>query len=339
MNSIAPALKLLCAEGMEDSSPMKKRLAIKEIDRDSKRANWTDDKIETMPPEWQWRICTARIQLGHLDYRGWQWRNGRGGHDPFDFPVWKIGLPRYPIETECREPEHVKRLLIYSEQGLGDQIMFAQALEYAMGYADEVVLEVEPRLGPSFERSFPFLTVQPLKDIRDGSWAKDFDAKIMMGDVVARFLRSTDRFNKGAYLKPDPVLVDKWTDWLSDKPKVGFTFAGRQALIDPYLLSEHGINLQYGDWQPRNTWITPPIDLKEDIEDVIALTSCLNSVIGVANTNAHIAGAMGVPCDVILTPGSGDVNNAINYRFGMGSKMYWHDSVTIYRNFNQWKNR
>ena len=178
-----------------------------------------------------------------------------------------------------------------------------------------------------------------MKDIRDGSWAKDFDAKIMMGDLVARFLRSKADFNGGAYLKPDPELVNKWTEWLKDKSKVGFTFAGRQARLDPDLLPEDGINLQYGDWKPRESWITPPIDLKEDLEDVIALTGCLDRVIGVANTNAHIAGAMGIPCDVILTPGKGDINNAINYRFGMGSKMYWHNSVTIYRNFNQWRNR
>ena len=334
MNSLAPALKLLCKEGMRQNEPMKMRKALKEIDRDSKRFGWTDETIESMPPEWQWRVCTARLQLGYLDYRGWQWRDPRSGHDPFDIPKWKCGLPIYPVENECHEPEKVGKLLIYSEQGIGDQIIFAQALNHALPYADEIVLEIEPRLAPIFERSFPEITIHPLTDIRHGDWATGFDAKILMGDVVARFLRSLDKFSGGEYLIPRASLVDKWEAWLRDKPKVGFTFAGRQGYVEPNDLPEDGINLQYGEWEPRSTWITPPIDLKEDLEDVFAITYCLEKLVSVANTNVHIAGSLGVPCDVILTPGEGAVNNACNYRFGTGSKssMYWHDSVRIYRN-------
>jgi len=339
MNSIAPALKLLCSEGMNQNEPVKLRKALQEIERDSRRYKWDDVQMESMPNEWQWRVCTARLQLGYLDYRGWQWRNPRAGHDPFDFPKWKLGLPIYPVESECKEPEKVKKLLIYSEQGIGDQIIFAQALHYAKPYAEEIVLEIEPRLAPMMERSFPWLTVHPLTDLRHGDWAKGFDAKILMGDLVARFLRSTDKFMPLAYIIPNLELVKKWSQWLEDKPKTGFTFAGRQGYIDPYELPEEGINLQYGEWEPRNTWITPDIDLKEDLEDVIALTSCLDKLISAANTNVHIAGALGIPCDVILTPGEGTVNNAVNYRFGMGTKMYWHDSITIYRNFKNWKAR
>ena len=336
MNSIAPALKLLCKEGMKQNEPLKMRRALKEIDRDSRRYEWTDNSIEAMPAEWQWRVCTARLQLGYLDYRGWTWRNPRGGHDPFKIPKWKSGLPVYPVETECKEPEKVGKLLVYSEQGIGDQIIFAQALNYALPYADEIVLETEPRLAPIFARSFPDITIHPLEDIRKGEWAKGFDAKILMGDVVARFLRSLDKFSGGEYLVPDPELVNKWENWLADKPRTGFTFAGRQGYIDPMELPEEGINLQYGEWEPRSTWITPPIDLKEDLEDVFALTYCLDKLISVANTNVHIAGSLGVPCDVILTPGEGAVNNACNYRFGMGSDMYWHNSVKIFRNPNQY---
>jgi hypothetical protein len=339
MNSIAPALKLLVKEGMDQNEPVKLRKALKEIDRDSRKFGWTDDSLETMPPEWQWRVCTARLQLGFLDYRGWKWRNPRAGHDPFDFPVWRSGLPVYPVETACKPPQRVKKLLVYSEQGIGDQVIFAQALNYAIPYADEVVLEIEPRLAPIFQRSFPGIKIHPLTDLRHGEWAEGFDAKVLMGDLVARFLRSLPSFDGGKYLIPDPEKVERWEGWLKDKPKTGFTVAGRQGYIDPEDLPKEGINLQYGEWEPRNTWITPPIDLKEDLEDVFAITSCLDKVIGAANTNVHIAGAMGIPCDVILTPGEGDVNNAVNYRFGMGSKMYWHDSVTIYRNFRQWKSK
>lgn len=341
-SSIESALKVLVKEGMKKEEPVKLKRALKEIERDARRYNWTDDQIETLPNEWQWRVCTARFQLGYLDYRGWSWRNPRNGHDPFDFPKWNVGLPVYPLRRKCTEPERVKRLLIYSEQGIGDQIMFAQALNYALPYAEHITLEIEPRLGEIFKRSFPDIHIHSLKDLRDASWVEEpFDAKILMGDLVARFLRKDEYFIKGQYLFPDPVRVEFWKEWLKDKPKTGYTFAGRQGYVDPNLLPEEGINLQYGEWEPRRTWITPPIDLKEDLDDVFAITANLEKLVTVANTNANISGCMNIPTEVILTPGEGQVNNAVNYRFGMPGdrKMRWHGSLRLYRNFNQWKSR
>ena len=340
MNTLAPAMKLLCKEGMSQDSPLKIKQALKEIDRDSRRYGWTDERIESLPPEWQHRVACARLQMGCLDWRGWQWRNGRGGHDPFQIPLWKTGVPIYPVQTECVEPERVGRLLIYSEQGIGDMLMFAQALGAVRPYADEVWIDVEPRLAPIFERAFPDFTIHALKDLRDASWVEDgfFDAKVMMGDVVSRFRREKKSF-KDLRMVADPEKMEKWKDWLDDKPKVGFTFAGRQGYIDPESLPEEGINLQYGEWEPRDSWITPPIDLKEDLEDVFAITANLDKMISAANTNVHIGAVLGVDTDCILTPGEGQINNAINWRWGMDNTTLWHETVTVYRNFAQWKSR
>lgn len=342
MNTIAPALKILCKEGMRQDSPMKIKKALKEIDRDSKRYGWTDDTIETMPPEWQWRIGTARLQMGILDWRGWQWRSPRAGHDPFDFPKWDLGLPVYPATYECREPEKVGKLLVYSEQGIGDQFMFAQAFKYVLPYAEEVTIEVEPRLAKAFERSFPEFKIQPLKDLRDASWVNEtFDAKVLYGDVVARFLRDKNDFSRNPYIIPDQEKVEYWKEWLRDKPKIGFSWAGRQGFIAPENAQEGWINLQYGEWEVPDKLITPEIDLKEDIEDVLAIVANLDNVVCVPNTLAHIAGCLGIPCDVIMGLGTGQVNNAVNYRWGMpgDKKMIWHPSITIYRTLNQWKTR
>jgi len=343
MNTILPALEVLCKEGMKQDSPLKIRKAIKEIRRDSKRFGWTDDVMESMPPEWQWRVCTARIQLGYLDWRGWEWRTPRAGHDPFDIPRWKIGKPAYPVINECREPEKVENLLIYSEQGIGDQLMFAQALEYVRPYAKNVTLEIEPRLAPCFERSFPWLRVHALKDLRDSSWVEEgeFDAKILMGDVVARFIRSKDKFLKDPYIKVDPKKRKFWRKWLEQFPRpwVGFSWAGRQGFLDYH--EDGWINLQYGDYEIPDGLHTPPCDLKEDIEDIFGIISNLDKVITVPNTLAHMAGVVGLPCEVIMTPGKGEVNNAVNYRWGMpdATRMPWHPSIKIYRNERNWLNR
>ena len=342
-NTLLPALEILCKEGMSQDSPLKIRKAINEIRRDSKRFGWTDDSIESMPPEWQWRVCTARLQMGHLDWRGWQWRNPRGGHDPFEIPKWKLGLPAYPATHECKEPEKVKNLLIYSEQGIGDQLMFAQGFRHVLPYVEKATIEVEPRLAGLFERSFPEFKIQPLKDLRDASWVdEDFDAKVLYGDICARFIRSKEDFFEDPYIKPDKEKVKIWRNWLEQFPRpwVGFSWAGRQGLLDPEV-GKGFINLQYGEWEVPDYLETPPIDLKEDIEDVFGIVANLDGVVCVPNTLAHIAGVMGVPCEVVMTPGKGQVNNAVNYRWGNpgDSKMRWHPSITIYRNEKQWKSK
>lgn len=333
-------MELLCKEGMSQDSPLKMKKAIKEIRRDSRRYNWTDDTIETLPSEWQWRLCTARLQLGVMDWRGWQWRNSRQGMDPFDIPKWDLGLPIYPAVPELREPAPVDNLLVYSEQGIGDQIMFAQGLRYVLPYAKEVTLEIEPRLAPAFERAFPEIRVHPLKDLRDSSWVKagEFDAKALMGDVVARFVRNPDKLLKGPYLSPDPEKVAYWKTWLSqyERPWVGFSWVGRQGYIPP-AIGTGWVDLQYGDYESEGL-IQPPIDKKEDIEDIFAITSLMDKVVCVPNTLAHIAGSLGVPTDVISVLGTGQVHNGVNWRWGMPGdrKMKWHPSIKVYRSVKEW---
>jgi hypothetical protein len=222
--------------------------------------------------------------------------------------------------------------------------MFAQALEYVRPYAKNVTLEIEPRLAPAFKRSFPWLRVHPLKDLRDASWVKEgeFDAKVLMGDVCARFLRDKQKFNPDPYIKVDKTKVKFWKSWLEQFPKpwVGFSWAGRQGFLSPEI-GEGCINLQYGEWDIPDGLHTPPVDLKEDIEDIFGILANLDKVVTVPNTLAHMAGVIGLPAEVILTPGKGQINNACNWRWGTNeaSRMRWHPSIKIYRNEQNWLNR
>ncbi len=63
------------------------------------------------------------------------------------------------------EPLHEK-LLIYAEQGLGDQIMFASCVPDVLKMADTCLIECMPPLVPLFARSFAGATVvsQPRDD-------------------------------------------------------------------------------------------------------------------------------------------------------------------------------
>jgi hypothetical protein len=312
---VVEAMKLIATEGME--SPLKAKMVRRQIDRDARRNGWTDAMIHTMDPEWQWRVCCARLQMGLLDWEGWEWRNARAGHDPFPFPIWR--------------GEKVGKLLIYGEQGVGDEVMFAQCFEDVREWADEVVIECEPRLAPIFRRSFPWAEVHGRSDLRDGSWIERADAKVLMGDLCKLFRRSEESFRPGAYLVPDPEKVEFWRETLPGSEKfpgyVGVSWRGRQGVVEPSELDLHDgrllVNLQYDG----EAFWTPPIDLREDLEDVFAILSLCEEVITVPNTLAHMAGALGVPGRVWLVP-SVEVNNALNWRWFHMER--WHQSLTVY---------
>jgi hypothetical protein len=182
------------------------------------------------------------------------------------------------------------------------------------------------------------MMVHPLKDIRDASWVEPgyFDAKVLMGDVVARFLREKpfEDFSMSA----DPKKVKEWKTY---KGRTGFSFHGRQADLPIENFEDGLVNLQYGEHDVSERFLTPPIDLTNDLEDVFGILANLEKVVTVPNTLAHMAGVLDVPTDVIMTPGKGEVNNAVNYRWGNpgDTSMPFHPSITIHRNWTQYDKR
>jgi hypothetical protein len=74
------------------------------------------------------------------------------------------------------------------------------------------------------------------------------------------------------------------------------------------------VNLQYGDSSEEishardvfgvELWTPPGIDLKNDLDDLAALTAALDLVIGPANATTNIAAAVGAQTWLISTPGA-----------------------------------
>lgn len=247
--------------------------------------------------------------------------------DPFDYPKWR--------------GEKVNRLLILGEQGIGDEVMFASCFNEVKDYAKEVWIECEPRLAGLFKRSFPWAHIVGREDYRDNSWVKEpFDAKAYFGDLCKRFRKSKKDFGGEAYLTPDPEKVEKWS-YL--KGYTAISWRGRQGRLDPEKIKQNkAVSLQYSGEQIGNIeqpeWCeVPDIDLHDDIEDVFAILANVDRLVCVPTSVLHFAGSMGVPVDVIMTPGEGEANNALNWRFGMSREMLWHSSVTVYRNYADYR--
>ena len=325
--SVLECLSLIYQEGSTDSQLKKDRIRKKL--KKWKNGDW-DKVVSTLDRDWQWRLACAKLHLGELSWDGFNFRNIRGGMIPFYYPHWS--------------GQKVKNLLVFGEQGIGDEVMFAQCLPFLKDYAENITFECRKRLEPIFKRSFPEFEIIGRKSFDDGSWTngRHFDSQIPLGSLPAFFFKSKKSFPKKPYLYPDHERVAEL--YLPEGKKVGVSWHGRQARIDPELLREDGhiFSLQYGE--EDHLFINPQMDLTNDIEGVFALTSLMDKVVSVPTSLVHFAGSMGIETHVIqCDKKSSEQNSAINWRFSPlhngGNKMLWHPSVQIYRNIKEYRSK
>ncbi|MGQ3017762.1 tetratricopeptide repeat protein [Phenylobacterium sp.] len=238
-----------------------------------------------------------------------------------------------------------RSLLVFGEQGLGDEVMFANLLPdviEALGPDGRLILAVEPRLVPLFQRSFPTAQIGAHATYAVGGrtvrvapfLAEDavVDHWAPLGSLLRRFRRSVSAFPaRTGYLTPAPERIAHWREVLQQAPaglKVGLLwksglmngarrryFSAFEAWAD--VLAAPGvsfINLQYGDCaaeleQARREmgieiWTPPGIDLKQDLDDIAALTCALDLVVGFPNATVNLAGACGASAWITSAPGA-----------------------------------
>lgn len=255
-------------------------------------------------------------------------------------PRFTIDLPRWTPKT----PLEGKRLLVCAEQGLGDEVMFANVLPdvlRAVGPNGHLTIAVERRLISLFQRSFPAADIVAHRTVSVGGrvlrgLADDARHEAQcwtpMASLLADFRPTADAFNDSeAYLRADPARVAHWRAWLATLPqhrKVGLLwkslkldgersrqfspFDGWRAVLEtPKVVF---INLQYGDCDEElrqarerfgvEIWTPPEIDLKGDLDDVAALCCAVDLVIGFSNATLNLAGACGAPTWVITGAGA-----------------------------------
>ena len=248
-----------------------------------------------------------------------------------------VDRPRWTPESDLAG----KSMLLVGEQGLGDEVMFANYLPdllEALGPKGRLSVALEARLIPLFQRAFPGVAFSPHASFKlDGHHLRTtpgvdlarIDLWAPLASPLRRFRTSVAAFpDHGAYLAADPDRVAHWRATLADLPgrKVGILWkslkldGARLREFSPFerwrsILTTPGIsfvNLQYGDSDAEieqareafgvNIWRPPGIDLKMDLDDLAALCVALDLVLGPANATSNIAGACGAPVWLISTP-------------------------------------
>ncbi len=214
-------------------------------------------------------------------------------------------------------------LLVYAEQGLGDQIAYCSTLPDA----NVVQLVCHPKLKNTFEGTFD-CEVHGDQFKREIDWDVRADFAVSMSGLQRWYRRKREDFRGSPFLKPHPGKQFQWKALLralGKRPKIGIAWTGgmvgahgwysRNVTLETLLpvmqaFDADFISLEYKDrseeiqaFQEKHgitvhdfPWGTQT----DNYEDTVALISVLDAVVCVPTTAYHAAGALGVPAVVMV---------------------------------------
>ena len=270
-------------------------------------------------------LLTGEMREGWDEYE-WRWRIKSGA-------PWRS----FPQTLWQGEDLGGKSILVWCEQGVGDEILFSGMIPALTDAGAQVILESDPRLVNVFARSFPDITCvgrgaapdfQPV-DARLLDHGIDF--QIAAGSL-GRWLRLSVDSRPGpgpdpiAYLDADGArrntLREQYkagqdallvgVSWNSKNKRIGENKSLPLAELAP-LAGLPGIvlvDLQYGDTQAERQVFAAQtgtdilhddnIDQMADLDAFAAQVAAMDLVVTVSNTTAHFSGALGVPTWVLV---------------------------------------
>lgn len=249
-------------------------------------------------------------------------------------------------------------LLVWAEQGVGDQVMYASMLPDISVAGPDIILACAPNLVPLFSRSFPDSKVVSMPDLKpDSELLRDVTAQVPIGSL-GQFVRPRiSAFpERDSFLVADPSQIrqlrNNYKSGAGDFPLIGLSWkssnklTGEAQSLDlanwaPILEGKGAtyIDLQYGDTagdlaRAKDAGLSvlsdPDLDQLADLDAFAAQVAAMDLVITISNTTAHIAGALGVPCWVLMASGPGQNW----YWFLDRSDSPWYPSIRLFRQAN-----
>ena len=217
------------------------------------------------------------------------------------------------------EPD--RSVIIYGEQGVGDEIMFASMVPDLVKISKRVIFDCHPRLVETFKRSFG-IECYGTRKTDQCTWFPGCgaDSVAAIGSLGKHFRNERADFPGNAYITPRKAPKRNKT------PRIGISWKGgvkstgdRHRCIELEALAPlikafpdvEWVSLQYHPDSPRVVLEAKEkhgIDLDHrpsvlegfDYDATIDLIAGLDLVITVPTTVLHAAGALGVPCWVLV---------------------------------------
>lgn len=312
-----------------------------------------DEAIEVWPNQ-----AIAHWNRGLVDLSEGNWTEGWEGYD-WGYKTGERKKSSHPgrFREWLGEPLRGRTILVWGEQGLGDEIMFASCVDDLARSAQQVIFDCHPRLAPIFMRSFPDVEIVGRRKDLVGRWAigAGVDYHCPIGSVPRFYRKKDEDFPRRSYLQANSERVAWWKRQIPGPLRIGLSWRGGSGTDGEHHRSlplrdfsfvrpiegVSWVSLQYGD--QRFTEVEQAsakfgCEVRhhefalENYEETCNLVASLDLVISVQTAIIHIAGALGTPCWILVPR-----NRA--WRYAPGEKSHWYGSVRQFhqKEMYQWK--
>ena len=310
------------------------------------------DRVRTLDPthvEARWNSALIHLRCGRPG-RGWPLYEARKQRNGFNLD--HIARRTLPPWQGPGDRSGTGRLLVLSEQGLGDTLQFCRFVSLLPGLGIRPTVVVQDPLVTLIERSLnlPVVSRDRLPDLA----AYDFHADLLSLPGLLEGLAIRPWLDAKPYLVPDEARVTMWRHRLADlkEPRIGLMWRGRR---NPALAQRSIPADEFFSALPKHatyftlqqTVSTEEIGLARkagldvhvsqhlDFEEAAALIANLDLVISIDTSMAHLSGALGQETWLLIPEhcdwrwGTGNDNSAYSKLrlFQSCSKASWSDAL------------
>jgi tetratricopeptide (TPR) repeat protein len=299
-------------------------------------------QIEADHPEAKFNLGLLQLELG-------EWKEGFTNYDEGSHR--KNGLGRTYTHSDGStlplwQGEHGKRIVVYGEQGIGDEVMFSSCIPDLKAVSEKVVLDCHPRLVKLFKRSFG-IDCHGTRKEEWLHWVNDYEftARCPVGSL-GRHFRSNGEFPKTPYLitgrnatvdaLPGFKIGLGWVGGYKETKAAArslqmsemYPLLGMDASFVSLQYTECAADIMYAErrFGKKIAQFDFVTDRKSDYDLTAEVVNSLDLVIAVNTSVVHLAGALGKECWT-LTPSK----PAWRYTTTSGSDMPWYGSVRQFR--------
>jgi hypothetical protein len=234
------------------------------------------------------KVCGELLAVGR--YReGWPLMEARVALFPDLVAPMKVNFPEWKGETLAG-----KSILVWVEQGFGDQIMLVRFAEQLAERGARVSVACRPPLAALFagiEAIHEVISIaqrQQMSIDRYDYWSRYFSLPLHLGATL-------DSLPNAPYLRAPADRMGRWAGYsgVGLMWRTSVTGGNAAAKMLPDAQAQRLLESGCVSLQPEDTGVA-------DFADTAAIIEQLDLVISVDTAVAHLAGAMGKPCWTLL---------------------------------------
>jgi tetratricopeptide (TPR) repeat protein len=322
-----------------------KGVALADLGREEEALACFSQALQRRPDDADAHWNRSKLLIARGDYRaGWEEFDYRWQVSALNLRPLASDKPRWQ-GTPSKAP-----LLLWAEQGLGDQILFGSMLTDIAALPQKKYVALDQRLIPLFQRSiggFEYVSIDRVGDL------PDVEEQLALGSLPRLLRPSRESFAAARYpyLAADAQRVAALrqqvarsgqlvcgVSWSSKRKGIGTHKSIDLAQMLAPLAAENlrFVNLQYGDTTTERDALhavhgievqnIAEVDNFNDIDGLASLIEACDVVLTTSNSTAHLAGALGKTTLLLLPFGKG----RLWYWYGPQGHSLWYPAIQTF---------